>query len=394
MARRTYGTGSLREINGRWVGKWWANGVQVKRTIGRVRTPGEADGLTKLQAEKRLRELMEADQVVRSIDGRKGLRDAAAAFLGHLNATGAKRSTQRAYRAALDGWWTPTFDDRSLDRITPADIEDVMSRMRGEGLSDKTILNYVGVLRALFNWAMAKPQRWCATNPVEDVKLPRKPVYAGIKYLTVDEIRLLAEKAPTPLDRALYLTAGMTGMRIGELQALQWGNVDFKHGRIRVAATWDAKDKTTGTTKTLKSSRAVPMVDEVARELLNLTADLEPDPAAFVFGDPDTGQPLHWRPLYGHLRDAQEKAGVDPSFGFHAMRHGYGTALAAKGVPLRTIMEWMGHTNLKTTQIYADYAPNRHERDVVTAAFAGTNSGTNLSESEVISEHLTDPEVA
>jgi integrase len=64
---------------------------------------------------------------------------------------------------------------------------------------------------------------------------------------------------------------------------------------------------------------------------------------------------------------------------FHGLRHSYGTALAAQGVPRRTLQEWMGHRDIQTTQRHADYCPDPGERDVVESAFArGTNPGTNL----------------
>jgi integrase len=44
---------------------------------------------------------------------------------------------------------------------------------------------------------------------------------------------------------------------------------------------------------------------------------------------------------------------------FHDLRHTFGTRMAAAGVPMRTLQEWMGHRDLKTTLIYADYAPDR-----------------------------------
>jgi len=98
-----------------------------------------------------------------------------------------------------------------------------------------------------------------------------------------------------------------------------------------------------------------------------------------VFADPDTREPLGWRRMYERLRAALTAAGLDPAFGWHSLRHGYGTALAAKGVPMRTLQEWMGHRDIATTQRYADYLPNPQERDIVEAAFAlGTNPGTNL----------------
>jgi hypothetical protein len=54
---------------------------------------------------------------------------------------------------------------------------------------------------------------------------------------------------------------------------------------------------------------------------------------------------------------------------------------------MRTIQEWMGHRDIKTTQIYADYAPDANEVDLINAAFAeGTYEGTNVSRTERNSE--------
>jgi integrase len=50
------------------------------------------------------------------------------------------------------------------------------------------------------------------------------------------------------------------------------------------------------------------------------------------------------------------------------------SCLDAASVPMRTIQEWMGHASIQTTLIYADYAPNAHDVDLVNSAFAGTNS--------------------
>ena len=55
---------------------------------------------------------------------------------------------------------------------------------------------------------------------------------------------------------------------------------------------------------------------------------------------------------------------------FHDLRHTFGTRMAAAGVPMRTLQEWMGHRDFKITLISADYAPSAHERAMVEAAFA------------------------
>src|SRR5205807_8632875 len=55
---------------------------------------------------------------------------------------------------------------------------------------------------------------------------------------------------------------------------------------------------------------------------------------------------------------------------FRDLRHTFGTRMAAAGVPMRTLQEWMGHRDFKTTLIYADYAPGAHEVALVNGAFS------------------------
>jgi integrase len=404
--RRSYGTGSLivttcADGTRVYYGKFRdGSGQQVKRRIGPVRMPHRPNGLTKPQAEARLRDLIATVQATASVEQARTLEAAADAWLRHLEATGTKASSVRAYHAALHKWFMPTLKGRSLDRITEADIEHAMRKMRTACLSDKSIRNYVGVVRALFNFAMDKRRRWTAHNPAADIDLPRVPSYSEIRYLTADEVWLLVDYARPgayqALDRAMYLTAAMAGMRIGEVQALDWRSVDFVHARIRVRRTWDRKTKTFTTPKSRRSERAIPMPDVVAGHLDRLYQQSERHgDGDLVFGDPVTGEPLGHRRMYERLRAALKAAGLDERFGFHTLRHSYGTALAAKGVPMRTIQEWMGHRDIQTTQRYADYCPNPGERDVVEAAFArGTNPSTNLRPSVRNSEHLSAPNSA
>jgi integrase len=382
--RRSYGSGSLLAVKGAYYGKWRdENGRQIKRRIGLVRTPHKPDGLTKTRAEARLRELMREATDSAPLEHARTLNGAADAWLTHLAASGTKASSVRAYRAALNKWYAPDLGTRSLDRITTSDVEHAMRRMRDAGLSDKSIRNYVGVLRALFNFAADRRRHWASRNPVADVDLPKSPTYSEIRYLTTAEVWALIDAAAPgqwqDLDRALYLTAAMTGMRIGELQALEWRSVDCAHARLRARRTFDRKTKQFTTPKSRRSERAIPMPDVVAGALERLFRSqhpdaVEPDPGALVFADPMTGEPLGWRRMYERLRAALKAAGLDETFGFHSLRHSYGTALAAQGVPMRTLQEWMGHRDIQTTQRYADYCPNAGERDVVEAAFARTDA--------------------
>jgi integrase len=92
--------------------------------------------------------------------------------------------------------------------------------------------------------------------------------------------------------------------------------------------------------------------------------------------------------LLKRYKAALKRAGVR-EVRFHDLRHTFGTRMAAAGVPMRTLQEWMGHRDFKTTLIYSDYQPGANEAQLVNAAFgSSTNSSTILSETENKSDAL------
>ena len=128
----------------------------------------------------------------------------------------------------------------------------------------------------------------------------------------------------------------------------------------------------------------MPMADSVAGELeRHFQRSRFRGDSELVFCHPQTGNPLDPSKLRKRFVSALQRAGVN-QITFHELRHTFGTQLAAAGVPLRTIQEWMGHADAKTTEIYRHYAPDTtHGADLVEGAFSrGGNRGGILSESE------------
>ena len=211
-------------------------------------------------------------------------------------------------------------------------------------------------------------------------------------------IRAVPDDHLGPTDRALYLTAALTGLRQGELFALRWRDVDWTASRIRVRRSYArrraGREAQFGRPKSKRSSRSVPMHDRVGQAL-----DRHFQQSAYqadddlVFCHPHTGGPLDSSNVLARFKSALRLAGVRP-IRFHDLRHTFGTQMAGAGVPMRTLQEWMGHRDIKTTMIYADYQASDQERELVERAFAGTNLGTNLSASESNSEQLGVPENA
>ena len=91
-----------------------------------------------------------------------------------------------------------------------------------------------------------------------------------------------------------------------------------------------------------------------------------------VFGHPQLGTPLDRTKITRRFQAACRRAGV-PAIRFHDLRHTFATQLAASGVPLRALQEFLGHADIKTTQIYAHYARSAWELDMVDAAFGSRN---------------------
>jgi integrase len=393
-ARRSYGTGSLWERTDQggsvtFYGEWRADGRKVRRRVGPKRAEGGRDGLTRAQAEREMRRLMAEVKPSAGAGDRLPFREVAARYRTHVEGLGRKRATLTALDSTLRVWLVPRLGDRTLDRIRPEDVEELMRSMREAKVGAKSIRNYIGTLSAIYKFASHPRRRWATVNLVEAVDLPAVTVSDEIHYLTVLEVETLASAAVKgahqALDRALYVTAAMTGLRQGELIALRWQDVDWPAQRIRVR-----RSHTLGefdTPKSKRSSRSVPMSGRVAAELdgwqqisgWGKDGDL-------VFAEPLTGDVLRRGALMRRYRQALKAAQLEPTFRFHDLRHSFGTAMAGVGVPMRTLMAMMGHEDMHTTLIYADYAPNAQEVEMVDRAFGAPGDGVRdgiLSESTV-----------
>jgi integrase len=401
MPRRSYATGSLfvrRDARGQesWYGKWYFAGRQIKRKLGRKRAPGTREGLTRAQAERELQRRMESERPAAARGARLGIREVGERYLAHLeHVLERKPTTVSDYRYMLKSHLETFFGTKPIERIDGVAVAGYVVARKRDGLAAKTISNHLVFLHGLFRFAIKRG--WAMSNPVAQVDRPAAP--AGdpdIRFLELVEVEALLRAVPAdrlgPTEHALYLTAAMSGLRQGELVALRWLDVDWQAGRLRVRRNYTRQRF--GTPKSKRSSRSVPMTDRVAGELeRHFRRSAYQGEEDLVFCHPETGNPLDASKIRKRFGAALARAGIRP-VRFHDLRHTFGTHCAASGVPLRTLQEWMGHKDAKTTQIYADYAPSAHEGVLVERAFRGTIRGTNLSESEPTSAALIPHEQA
>ena len=159
-----------------------------------------------------------------------------------------------------------TFGDDFIEDITTEAIE----RWKGEftkqrNPSNRTLQKYLVTLHGIFK--RATRVYGLPRNPVAHVERPRLPRHAGIDVFSREEVLALVRTAEDELDGVLYLTAAFTGLRLGELLALHWEDVDFEADAIRVRRNYTAGRE--GTPKSGRG-RAVPMMEEVAQALARI----------------------------------------------------------------------------------------------------------------------------
>lgn len=358
--RRPYGSGSLFVRGRQWYGQWRVGGRLVKRRVGPVRPTGSSDGLTKSQAEARLRALIAGTTVTAEGGDRLDIESLGYAYIQHVEMVlERKPTTVQDYRIIVRRHFVPFFNRRKLDRITAGDVENFLGWQQRRGLASKTIANHLSLLNSLFSFAVRRGL--VRANPVAGVDRPGAARAPDIRYLTLVELEALAACSKQDavfgeLDAAFIRTAGMTGLRLGELLALRWREVDNASRVVRVRQSYTRGRF--GTPKSRRSVRAVPLGARVLAELVawrSRTAYTRDDD--LVFGHPELGTVLDPSRLRRRVKIAADAAGIR-SIRLHDLRHTYGTLMAAAGTPLRTLQEWMGHEDYKTTSIYADYAPS------------------------------------
>jgi len=192
------------------------------------------------------------------------------------------------------------------------------------------------------------------TTSRSGVKLPPKPLRDQPRFLTAGEVSRLLDVLGDA-ERTPVLMAVLTGMRIGELLALRWKNVDFERMIIRVRES--VYEGHTSTPKTQGGIRDIPFGPILEEALRNQGGHRKTSDDSLVF---PTRNGTHLRPgnlLKRCLHPAFAKAGLR-RFSWHDFRRTHATLLSDMGEPLKTVQAQLGHASLSTTaEIYTQAVP-------------------------------------
>ena len=262
-----------------------------------------------------------------------------------------KRSRETPNVTPLIALW----GDRPVGSIGEGDVEERRETLVERGLAASTLNQHRAVIRGVF--ALAVARHGIATNPglAFEWAKSRRGKSDAISFYRPDEVQLLARAAKDAQDRAVFIVAAFTGLRLSELRALRWRSVDHEDSLVHVERGY-TDDGGENLPKSYRV-RSVPMIDQVAAVLTALRV------RDHFTGDDDhvfvntVGGPIDGASLYRRYVKAGENAELR-RLRFHDLRHSFGT-MAVREFPITDVQEWMGHADIATTRKYVHYAPRR-----------------------------------
>jgi integrase len=277
-------------------------------------------------------------------------------------------STIADYRNVVNGSLFPEFGrDTAIEKITTERIERWRERLLDDGeLSRRTVQKMLVLLHGVMK--RAKRRKWISSNPAEDVERVTVKRSGDFNVLSPVEVAAVARATENEQDAAIFTVAAFTGLRLGELRALRWRDVDFAKNTVHVRGNYMHGQK--GRPKSGKV-RSVPLIDQAARALDRISGRehfTEPDDLVFCSL---TGEHLNDAPIRAAFYDALDAAELgdrrtkDDPIVFHDLRHTFGT-LAVEAWPLHDVQAYMGHADIQTTMIYVHHTPKTAAADALT----------------------------
>ncbi len=405
--RSSEGAQRKKRLGGAWL-QQDPSGAWVKKA-GRVK-----DGyLDERRAHIKLAGIIEADEeeLLRSAPGNRELvfEDAAAAWLDHLqHERRVKPSTLREYRILLadprvarkarapkskrGGRVMRAFGGERLCNISAQDIRRFLSTLDHEEMSAGTVNKHRQLLHALFEFAKSSDIFGLKENPVSSTERRPESGTAPLDVFEPKEVEMIARAAREGLHRKrsehdysvdtraeqrrmddqdgdLFVTAAFTGLRLGELLALQWHDLDLDGALLTVARAVSAGVEVDSTKS--RQFRTVPLAEQAVEALKRLSKrEHFTGRGDYVFCRADGG-PLDRSTVRKRFMAAQDAAGVRRRR-FHDLRHSFGS-LAVRHFDAVQVQSLLGHSSLQTTERYLHTRPRTDDAAKLTRAFAGSS---------------------
>ena len=277
-----------------------------------------------------------------------------------------KESTQACYHRQMTLHILPALGDIPLQKLSAQTIQDFVNQLANKGLAPSTVNGIFRIVSAAVQ--KAADEFIIPVNVCAKIELPKGRIME-VEALTRTEQEQLETVAAQDKNGLAALLSLYTGMRVGEISALRWEDVDLENGLIQVRRTAQRislqRNKETKTSvifgppKSASSMRLIPLPQTMTD---CLKKHRETAVSEYVitsrrgFAEP--------RVLQYRLQSLIKKAGITPTR-FHALRHSYATRCIELHIDITTLSKNLGHASTKMTFDVYTHASLEHRKEAV-----------------------------
>jgi integrase len=266
------------------------------------------------------------------------------------NAIPSRHSTRKSYMTILSKHILPRWQHTPLAEVRPMFVQDWLD---GMDLAPKTKGKIKALMHRLFEKAMFWELMPVGRNPMALVEIQgssrrrKKPI-----ILTVEQYFAVLGLLPEPY-RTMVVVAQCLGLRVSEILALQWPDINF--GELMMRVTRGVVDGVVDEVKTEYSEDDLPLDPDLATVLLAWQERCPKSEEAWMFPSPVTGRCYHASPIQqDYIRPAGRKLGLG-DIGWHTFRHTYRSWLDSVGTSMGVQQKLMRHAQIATTMnVYGD----------------------------------------
>jgi integrase len=351
--RRRYQKGSLKKVDGVWIGQWWEDGHRRKRTLGKVSQVPKS----KAQAE--------LDAILAPINSRAEAPSPARKFGDFVKGTYLpfyerkwKLSSATTNKERLKVHLLPPYGERKLGSFTRDELQGLLDEKAAAGLSYSTVAHLRWDLRQILKMAVVEGH--IARNPAELLFIPRdakRPEHTAMSLEEVQKCFAVLERR----ERLIVKFAVLAGMRPGEIFGLKWGHLTETHAHIKQRVYRGVIDSPKSSHSVRKAALADGLIEEI-RAWREVSLDSSVD--AWVFPSETGKTPLSrdnvWRRRIGPQFKAAGLDWVD----FHVMRWTHSTLMNEIHDDPKLVADQLGHTVDVNQNVYTRASVARRKKAV------------------------------
>lgn len=283
----------------------------------------------------------------------------------------AKSKTYEDYKYLSETHISPHVGDMEMSEITTIALQKMVSnllregnKLSGKGLSSNTVNTIITVMQSSFRTALNIGE--IADNPTDKIKRPKKAEKRVECFSVIDQRKIeqsvMEHNKPKMFGVLLCL---YTGLRIGELLALEWSDVDFEKGLLSVNKS--CRDNKSGkgekrivdSPKTNTSRRVIPLPKQLLPILRKHKAKTK---TIWVISEKE--KPISVRSYQRSFELLLKNAGIAHK-GFHALRHTFATRAIECGMDVKTLSEILGHKNPTVTLNLYVHSLMEHKKEMM-----------------------------